>query len=88
MHFPQIEPLEARIAPATLTLSDARVVEGDSGTATLTFTATLSAALQTNVTFDLATHDGTALAGSDYVAKNMPGFTIAPMRRPRHSRSR
>ena len=56
--------------PALLTLSiaDASVTEGNSGTQDLAFTVTLSAAESTPVTVAYATADGTATAGSDYTA--------------------
>jgi serine protease len=50
--------------------------EGNSGTKTYTFTVNLSKALPTNVTFDIATSNGTATAGSDYVAKTSLGQVI------------
>jgi len=52
----------------SLTVADASVKEGDSGTAVAAFTVTLSPAATANVTVDVATSDGTALAGSDYTA--------------------
>jgi hypothetical protein len=52
----------------TLSIGDASVSEGDSGTTTLTFTASLSAAAASAVTVNYATANGTASAGSDYVA--------------------
>jgi hypothetical protein len=65
-------------APATPTLSiaDASVSEGDSGTKTLTFTVSLSPAAAGTVSYDIATSDGTATAGSDYVASSLSGQTI------------
>ncbi|MHA3772755.1 Calx-beta domain-containing protein [Verrucomicrobiota bacterium sgz303538] len=64
-----IEPLEARYAPATLTIAPASVLEGDSGTTKLIFTVTLHDASATPVTVDYATEDGTALVSdSDYEA--------------------
>ena len=51
--------------------------EGNSGTNTYTFTVNLSKALATDVTFDIATANGTASAGSDYVAKTSLGQVIA-----------
>jgi hypothetical protein len=44
------------------------IPEGDTGTSTATFTVTLSAASGQTVTVNYATADGTAAAGSDYVA--------------------
>ena len=61
----------------TLSISDASVSEGDSGTTILTYTVTSSApALAGGISFDIATADGTATAGSDYVAQATTG-TIA-----------
>ena len=55
----------------TLSIGDASVNEGDSGTsATLTFTVTLTPAATLPVTVDWATSDGTAEAGTDYTAAN------------------
>jgi len=57
------------VAPLpTLSVGDVSVTEGNAGTATATFTVTLSAAASTAVTVNYATADGTAAAGSDYVA--------------------
>jgi len=61
----------------TLTIADISVDEGNSGTTDAVFTVTLSEALATDVTFDIATADGTATAGSDYIAKSLTGQTIA-----------
>lgn len=52
----------------TLAISDASLAEGDSGTQNLTFTVTLTNPSGQTVTVDYATANGTALAGSDYVA--------------------
>ena len=52
--------------------------EGNSGTQTLTFTLRLSRPLTTPVTFDVATVDGTATAGSDYAAIALAGEAFAP----------
>jgi serine protease len=62
----------AAVSAATtpvLTIGDASITEGNSGTSLLTFTVNLSGAVGSNVTFDIATANGTATAGSDYVAK-------------------
>jgi serine protease len=60
-----------------LNITDAQDAdEGNSGTKTYTFTVNLSKALPTNVTFDIATSNGTATAGSDYVAKTSLGQVI------------
>jgi uncharacterized repeat protein (TIGR01451 family) len=61
----------------SLTISDATVTEGNSGTVTATFTVQLSApANGTDVTFDIATQNNTALSGSDYVAKSLTNQLI------------
>ncbi len=56
--------------PPTLLLSDAAVVEGDGGLTNLAFAITLSAPSGKPVSFSFATANGTAVAGSDYVATN------------------
>jgi hypothetical protein len=58
-------------APAfDISISDASRAEGDAGTHAMTFTVTLSSPSGADVTVDYATSDGTATAGSDYVAKS------------------
>ncbi|MBI3409188.1 MAG: tandem-95 repeat protein [Planctomycetes bacterium] len=57
------------VAP-NLSINDVSVTEGNSGTKTVTFTVTLSSSSTNTVTVDYATADGTATAGSDYVAKS------------------
>ena len=51
-----------------LSVADASVDEGDSGSATMTFTVTLTPAAVVPVTVDWTTSDGTATAGTDYTA--------------------
>lgn len=64
-------------SPPTLSIGDVTQAEGNSGTTTFTFTVQLSsAALAGGVTFDIATQDDTALAGSDYVANSLTSQTI------------
>jgi serine protease len=68
--------LEALDGPF-LYLEDAPVVlEGNAGTKTVVFTARLSAAVAGPVTFDVATANGTASAGSDYVATTLSDLAI------------
>ena len=62
---------------ATLSVSDASVIEGNSGIVNATFTVTLSRALSAPVTFSFATANDTATAGSDYFAASLTGQTIA-----------
>jgi len=57
-------PLEG--APTTVSISDASIVEGDSGTQVLTFTVTRSDN-EGAFTIDYATANGAAESGSDYV---------------------
>ncbi|HEX8710071.1 MAG TPA: Calx-beta domain-containing protein, partial [Pyrinomonadaceae bacterium] len=65
----------------SLSINNASVAEGDSGTKTLDLTVTLSAASGQTVTVNYATADGTATAGTDYVAATgmltfAPGETV------------
>ena len=55
---------------ARLSIGSASVSEGHRGTKLMTFTVTLAAAYDQAVTVNYATQDGTAVAGSDYVAKS------------------
>ena len=57
-------------ARPTLSVNDVSIAEGDTGTKTLTFTVTLSAASNLTVTANFATADVTATAPSDYLAAN------------------
>jgi hypothetical protein len=50
----------------SLAIADASADEGNSGTSPLTFTVTLSSAIDSPVTVNFATVDGTAIAGTDY----------------------
>jgi alpha-tubulin suppressor-like RCC1 family protein len=59
-----------------LSIEDLSIVEGNSGTATATFTVSLSSASTSPVTFDIATDTGTAAPGSDYVARSLTSQTI------------
>jgi len=61
----------------SLSISDATVIEGNSGTQTATFTVTLSAASASTVTVNYATANGSATAGSDYAATSGT-LTFAP----------
>jgi hypothetical protein len=62
-----------------LTIADAAITEGNSGTKLLAFTVALSQVAPYPVVFDLATTGaGTATAGIDYAAKSLPGLQIAP----------
>ena len=65
------------VATPTLSIADASVTEGNTGTKTLSFTVSLSAAASGTVSYNIATSNGTATAGSDYVASSLTGQTIA-----------
>ena len=58
-------------------INDVTLSEGNAGTSNATFTVSLSApAGPGGVTFDIATANGTAIAGVDYVANSLAGQTI------------
>ena len=61
----------------SLSINDISLPEGNAGTTTFTFTATLSKTSPTDVTFNVATADGTATtANNDYVALASTPVTI------------
>ena len=60
----------------TLSIADASVAEGDSGTTSLSFTVTLSALANGNVDVSYSTSDGSATADSDYTAVSNGTLTI------------
>ncbi|MCU0116599.1 hypothetical protein N8H09_17700 [Curtobacterium flaccumfaciens] len=64
-------------AVPSLSINDIGVNEGNSGTTTANFTVSLSAASGQTVSVNYATADGTATAGSDYVARSGT-LTFAP----------
>ena len=70
MFHPLIEPLEARIAPATLAiLPPASLQEGNSGTQDLVFKVTLTGDIASDVTVEFSTANGSATeADGDYTA--------------------
>ena len=63
---------------ATISISDAIVTEGDSGTASANFTVTLSPASSQTVTVDYATADVTATAPGDYTGISTTTLTFTP----------
>ena len=68
---------EDNTAAPAMWISDASVIEGDTGTRTMTFNVGLSRpALVGGVSFDIATADGSAKAGSDYVSRSANGLSI------------
>lgn len=56
--------------PPSITIADAFIDEGNSGTRELSFTVTLSAAATSTVTVEYATADDTASSPEDYVASS------------------
>jgi hypothetical protein len=60
----------------TLSVNDVSISEGNSGTKVATFTVTLSQAAAGPVSYNIATSNLTATAGSDYVAKALNSETI------------
>ncbi len=56
--------------PPSMSIDDVRVTEGNNNTKSVTFTVRLSAASGRTVTVNYATANGTAMAGSDYLAKS------------------
>jgi hypothetical protein len=57
-------------ASTVISINDASVVEGNSGTSDAVFTITLSKAAALPVTINFATSDGSAKAGSDYFSNS------------------
>jgi cysteine-rich repeat protein len=69
---------QALVTPsAMLTIADVAIAEGNSGTTPATFTVKLSKPSGSPVTYTIATANGTATAGSDYVASSLGTQTIA-----------
>ena len=62
-----IEALELNLLTPTLSVRDATVTEGNSGTRNLAFNVLLSNPSPTSVQFAYATRNGTAVAGGDYL---------------------
>jgi len=60
-----------------ITISDVTLTEGNSGLKPFNFVVSLSSSSSTPVTVNFATANGTALAGSDYLASAAP-LTFAP----------
>jgi hypothetical protein len=56
------------VTEATLSISDAEVIEGDEGTTDITFNVSLSRAAGSDVCVEYRTNDNTASAGEDYLA--------------------
>ena len=60
-----------------ISIAPTSALEGDSGSANMTFTVTLAEAVTDPVTVNYATSDGTAVAGQDYTAVSNGSVTIA-----------
>jgi hypothetical protein len=65
-----VDPAPSTPPPANVQVDDTSVWEGDGGPNADTVTITLSQPEPAAVTVDVATSDGTALAGTDYLAVN------------------
>ena len=63
-----VEALEDRSVPASLSVSDVMLLEGNDGTQNAAVTVSLSAPSNRTVTVNYGTANGTATAGSDYNA--------------------
>lgn len=72
-----VEALEDRSVPASLTVSDVTLIEGNAGTQNAIVPVSLSALSPQTVTVNYNTANGTALAGSDYQALSGK-LTFAP----------
>jgi hypothetical protein len=55
-------------APPNITIGDRTIIEGNDGTLNMVFTVTLDSASELPVSVNYSTADGTAKAGSDYLA--------------------
>src|SRR5262245_61239028 len=65
-HPCDFETLEDRRVPATLTVTDTTLIEGNAGTTNALVTVKLSSAANPNVSVNYRTANGSAAAGSDY----------------------
>lgn len=71
-----VEALDDRLVPATLSVGDAVIVEGNAGTHYALVSVTLDGPSKQTVTVNYATADATARAGSDYQSAS-GGLTFA-----------
>lgn len=69
--------IEDRDNQPTISIADASVIEGDTGTKTISFAVSLTQPSKLTVSVDFATADDTAMAGSDFVGASGT-FTIPP----------
>ncbi len=75
---PSVAVFRASGVVPNLRIADVSVTEGDAGSSVATFTVRLGAASGAPVSFDIATANGTASAGSDYQANSALAQTFAP----------
>src|SRR5262245_54856215 len=61
-----VEPLEDRLVPASLTVSDVSIVEGSAGTRSAMVTVSMIGSSNPTVSVDYRTANGTAVSGIDY----------------------
>jgi chitinase len=84
-----VEPLDERIVPARLSVADATIVEGNTGTRYAQVAVRLDAPGGRTVTVNYATAGGSATAGSDFTAVSgqltfAPGQTVKTVLVPVH----
>jgi hypothetical protein len=72
------DPTAPVLPPATLSINDIAVVEGNAGTTNAVFTVTLSSASAQTVTVVVSSADGTASTPSDYLLLPPTILTFAP----------
>ncbi len=75
--FPPLIRFVRALLSSSISTRDVTVTEGNAGTSNAVFMVTLSAASNQTVTVDYATANGTATAGSDYIATSGT-LTFAP----------
>jgi hypothetical protein len=71
--------------PPLVSIADASVLEGHTGTSVLTFVVSLSEASGLPASVNFAAADGTAISGVDYLAPTSGTLAFAPVRRARPS---
>ena len=75
----EVEDYQVTLAPPRVSINDAQLAEGDTGTATLSLSVVLSAPVSSPVTLDVSTADGTATStgpNADYVGVTGSTVTI------------
>lgn len=69
-------PMSLSALEIGLSVSDATITEGDSGTSNMTFTVSSSSSVGSNTTFNYSTSSGTAVSGSDFTATSGSGTIV------------